>query len=72
MLFSQNASFGLGYNSKGSFFADAACRYSFATDEYFMPYADYIFDGNEIASPAPEILNRKDAWKIFLTIGWRF
>ena len=71
-LFTQNASFGLGYNSKGSFFTDAACRYTFATDEYFMPYADYIFDGDEIASPAPEILNRKNAWKIFLTIGWRF
>ena len=28
----QNASFGLGYASKGSFFADAAVRYCFATD----------------------------------------
>lgn len=73
LLYTQNASFGLGYSSDGSFFADIACRYAFATDEYFMPYDDYIFDADGyIESPVPEIRNRKDAWKVLLTIGWRF
>lgn len=69
----QNASFGLGYSSDRSFFADIACRYAFAADEYIMPYNDYMFDtdGN-ITDFAPEIKNRKDAWKVLLTLGWRF
>ena len=69
----QNASLGFGFSSKKSFFADIACRYAFATDEYFMPYSDYMFDAEGyILDYAPEILNRKDAWKVLLTLGWRF
>ena len=69
----QNVSFGVGYVSKKSFFADVACRYAFATDEYFMPYSDYMYDADDnITEFAPEILNRKDAWKVLLTLGWRF
>ena len=69
----QNASFGLGYCSKKSFYADIAARYAFATDEYFMPYDDYMYDnsGNLVAF-APEILNRTSIWKVMLTLGWRF
>lgn len=69
----QNASFGLGYYSKKSFYADIAARYAFATDEYFMPYDDYMYDnsGNLVAF-APEILNRTSIWKVMLTLGWRF
>ena len=69
----QNASFGLGFASKKSFFLDAAVRYCFATEEYFMPYDDYMYDnsGNLVAY-APEILNTRSAWKAMLTIGWRF
>ncbi len=73
VTYRQNASFGLGYTSNGSFFADIACRYDFVTSEQFMPYADYIFDENDnIAIPAPEILNRHSLWKVYLTLGWRF
>lgn len=69
----QNVSFGLGFISRKSFFADIACRYAFATDEYYMPYADYMYDAaGELIEFAPEILNRKDAWKVLLTLGWRF
>lgn len=71
----QNVSFGLGYSSKKSFFADLAVRRTFLQDEYFMPYADYMFDAdgyiNENAY-APEILNEKSLWKVLLTFGWRF
>ena len=72
-LSTQNVSFGLGFASKKSFFADIAARYAFATDEYFMPYDDYMYDANgDLVAFAPEILNRKSAWKVMLTLGWRF
>ena len=69
----QNASFGLGYSSKKSFFADVAARYAFDTKEYFMPYEDYMYDEyGGLSAFAPEILNLKSAWKVMLTLGWRF
>lgn len=71
----QNVSFGLGYSSKNSFFADFAVRRTFLQDEYFMPYADYMYDAdgylNENAY-APEILNERSLWKVLVTFGWRF
>ena len=72
-VYTQNASFGLGYSSKDSFFADFALRKTIVPDEYFMPYSDYIFDdkGN-VTTYAPEILNQQSLWKVFLTFGWRF
>ena len=73
MTMRHNASFGLGYISNGSFFADVACRYNFTTTEKFMPYADYIFDmDDQIEIPAPEIRNDHSLWKVLLTLGWRF
>lgn len=63
----QNVAFGLGYNSKNSFFADVACRYNFKTEEYFIPYDAYI--PNEAV---PEYTITKDSWKVLLTLGWRF
>ncbi len=69
----QNVSFGLGYSSNGSFFADMALRRNFATAEYYMPYSDYIFDEDDnILDPAPEILIRTSNWKLLFTVGWRF
>ena len=80
-VFTKNISFGLGYISKGSFYGDIAVRTTILPDEYFMPYADYIYDvdidanGNEyeyVSEPTPEILNHQSLWKVFLTFGWRF
>lgn len=69
----QNFSFGLGYSSKGSFFADLACRCTLLPDEYIMPYADYIYDDEGyVLTPVPEIRNKRSLWKILLTVGWRF
>lgn len=71
----QNVSFGLGYSSQNSFFADLAVRRTFLQNEYFMPYADYMYDAdgylNENAY-APEILNERSLWKVLVTFGWRF
>ena len=73
------ASFGLGFSSKGSFFADAALTRTFIPREYFMPYEDYIFtedmNGALIVNSnyyAPELLIKSALWKVVLTIGFRF
>ncbi|MBO5823871.1 MAG: hypothetical protein J6Q93_02795, partial [Prevotella sp.] len=64
---------GLGFSSKGSFFADVAAKTRFIPDEYFMPYEDYIFDAEgNVAEFAPEIRDKSSLWKVLLTIGWRF
>ena len=71
----QNVSFGLGYSSNKSFFADLAIRKTILADEYLMPYSDYMFDEEGYVlenAYAPEILNHKSLWKVFLTFGWRF
>ena len=68
-----NLSIGLGYISKKSFFADLACRYAFANDEYYMPYSDYQYDNDGyLLNYSPEILIRNSNWKVMLTLGWRF
>lgn len=60
-------SFGLGFNTKGSFYADLAFACRKCSDEYIYPYNDYI-DGVF----SPEILNRKAIWTAALTLGFRF
>ena len=59
-------SVGVGYYSKGSFFADLAARYSAFSDEEIFPYDDYI----DIASPM--ILNKRERLDFTATLGWRF
>ena len=68
----QTASFGLGYSSKGSFFADAAIQARFLNKEYIMPYEDYTDADGGIIEYAPEIGIHRSLWKALLTIGWRF
>ena len=69
----QNISLGLGYSSKGSFFADLAVRRTLLSDQYIMPYEDYIYDtyGN-ILEPVPELRSQRTLWKVLLTFGFRF
>ena len=68
-----SASFGLGFSSKGSFFADAAVQARFLQNEYFMPYEHYILNANgRVDEYSPEIENKRSLIKAFLTIGWRF
>ena len=72
-VYTKNISFGLGYNSKKSFYADVAARTTIMPDEYFMPYADYIYDADGyVSAPTPEILNHQSLWKVLITFGWRF
>ena len=66
-------SFGLGYSSDGSFFADIACSYTRYRYEYIYPYDDYIFDDSgNVITYVPEIQNRRGLWNVMLTLGFRF
>ena len=70
-------SLGLGYTSRGSFFADAAVRLTKYPTSYLKPYyyGEYWVvdkDNKPIDIAMPEIkLNRKIV-DVLLTIGWRF
>lgn len=58
-------SLGGGY-SYGSFFCDAALRYTMYPKEYIYPYSTYD------SYDSPEIVNHPHLWNIALTIGWKF
>ncbi len=57
---------GLGFRSKGSFFADLAVKMTQYPDSVFSPYMDY----GEFT--APDIFVRRQLWSAALTLGWRF
>lgn len=63
---SQNFSFGLGYSSDGSFFADIAAM-GRMTKEYLRPYTYSLEDDF-----SPTIETRRTLWNVALTLGWRF
>lgn len=71
-------SFGIGFNSKGSFFADLACRTALQKTEYILPYGDYLLSEDvvtgdlKVATPSPEIGIVNSLWKLVFTVGWRF
>ena len=74
-------SFGLGYSSPGSFFADVAARLNRYSASVFIPFYDYDHldvDGgyHEVGTAteelSPRILNNGRLWDVMLTIGWRF
>ena len=68
-ILGHNIAIGAGYNSKNSFFADIACRYTLPEHEYILPYSDYR-EAQGILSP--EIRSTHSNWKLLLTLGWRF
>lgn len=69
----ENVSFGLGYDSPGSFFADLGFRMHFLPDDYFLAYPDYCFDSKgAISVLSPEICSRQGLYDVMLTLGWRF
>lgn len=71
----QAVSFGFGYSSAGSFFADAVVRCTRYPSETFAPYYDYDScdkDGQPLAIQAPRILSNRSLWNVAVTLGWRF
>ena len=69
-------SLGVGYSSKGSFYADAAVRMTRYADNWIYPYDYYYFDGTNLnvdtTIAVPEILSRRTRWMALLTLGFRF
>lgn len=63
---------GLGYSTQGSLFFDLAARYTKYPTSTFMPYSDYIYDGNLLTVPSPTVSNSRSLLDIVLTIGCRF
>lgn len=76
----QIVSFGLGYSSSGSFYADCALRLRFIPDEYLIPYYYYYapdpseFYNKEIDDSVltPEIRIQSTVAEAMVTVGWRF
>lgn len=63
---------GLGYNSKGSFYLDAAVSARIYPLQYYYPYADMHDSDMRTIVKAPEYLIRRTLWTAILTFGWRF
>lgn len=59
-------SFGVGYSSRGSFFADAAVRSTLYPESWYYPYDDYL------ETRSAEVNVKKNILDIVLTVGWRF
>ena len=73
VTFTHNVSAGVGFSSKGSFFADLALKKTFLASQDIMPYQDYIVgEDGKVITPAPLVNIRKSLWKVLLTVGWRF
>lgn len=58
---------GVGYSSKGSFFADLAFKHTSLPDATYKPYGNYI---ENIVSPTISYTN--SLFDAVLTVGWRF
>lgn len=76
----KTVSFGLGYSSSGSFYADFALRFRFMPTEFIVPYSYYyapdetnpyykVIDDGILT---PEIAVDSTIADAFLTFGWRF
>ena len=69
-------SFGLGYSSPRSFFADFAVRFQYLPNEYFTPYWYYYNEGGKSyvdnSVMTPEICGQSALCNALLTLGWRF
>lgn len=76
----QIVSFGLGYSSSGSFYADCSLRFRFLPDEYLIPYyyyyapdpAQFYYKDIDNAILTPEINIKSTVAEAMLTVGWRF
>lgn len=71
----QSYSFGVGYSSPGSFFADFTVRMTDYPGWDFSPYYDYYgytSNGEYVDLKAPRVSNGKSILDAVLTLGWRF
>lgn len=65
----QSLSAGIGYNSRGAFFADFAIRRTSYPSDIYSVYSDYIaYDGTY----TPQVSYTRRLTDAVLTLGWRF
>lgn len=66
-------SFGLGYSSPGSFFADFALRMTTQPEEHLNIYEDYIYDAaGNLTAASPTVNINSTLVDALFTVGWRF
>lgn len=68
-------SFGVGYSSPGSFFADLAAKMTMYPASTYAPYYDYdgfTSAGEYVELLAPRVRSSRNFWNVSLTLGWRF
>lgn len=68
-------SFGLGYSSPGSFYADIAAKrtsYPLTALALYYDYDGFTKDGDYVEFSAPEVSSLRRLWNVSLTLGWRF
>ena len=69
-------SFGIGYSSPRSFFADFAVRFQYLPNEYFTPYWYYYRENGttyiDDSVVTPEVCGQSALCNALLTLGWRF
>ncbi|MBR5702731.1 MAG: hypothetical protein IKX45_00585 [Bacteroidales bacterium] len=68
-------SFGAGYSSPGSFYADIAFRRTSLPDTYYSPYSNYLshtVGGDSYDIIAPQVKSSNALFDAVLTLGWRF
>lgn len=66
-------SFGIGWSSSGSFFADVTGRWSKYPYQWYYPYDDYMYnDSGAVTIRSAEVGYRKRMLDVVLTVGWRF
>ena len=69
-------SFGVGYSSPGSFFADFAIRFQYLPNEYITPYWYYSRENGNLYTNysvvTPEVCGQSALCNALLTLGWRF
>ncbi len=68
-------SFGVGYSSAGSFYADVAFRRTALHASYYSPYSNYLshtVSGTTYDIVSPSVKSMLTQFDAVLTLGWRF
>lgn len=71
--------FGLGWTSQKTFFADLAARWTMCPEKYYLPYDKYSYGySNRSTIPGeaqigcPVVWTKQNLITVMLTLGWRF
>lgn len=71
----KSISFGAGYSSPGSFYADIAIRRTSLPGTYYTPYSNYLshsVDGKVYDVVSPQVRTSNSLFDAVITFGWRF